>query len=156
MAAAHQTNSVDSMSTVSPFAERVQDVFGQPRDVLGLAAELLALCCEHDLRLDWRNGKCKVFPSAPSPEESVDVPITESAFRAVLARIAALCNERLPHSVSPYGGRGEVAVDGGAASVCHVAYSNRPGDLWLTMKRGDPQNASSPCTTSPPARVPSA
>lgn len=125
------------MSTVSPFAERIQDVFGQSHDVLGMVVELLSLCCEQGLRLDWQNGACQVRPSAPSAGESVEVAIPESVFRAVLARIAALCNERAPGSVSPYGGRGELAAGDDRATNCHVAFSNRPGDLWATISRYD-------------------
>lgn len=123
------------MSTVSPFAERVQDVFAQPHDVLGLVVELVSLCCEQGLRIDWQNGVCQVRPCAPSPGVPVEVAIPESVFRAVLARVAALCNERSPGSVSPYGGQGELAADDDRATTCHVAFSNRPGELWVTMSR---------------------
>lgn len=125
------------MSTVSPFAERVHDVFARPRDVLGLVAELLTLCHEQDLRLDWHNGRCQVRLCAPSPVESVEVAIPESVFRAVLARIAGLCNERSADSVSPYGGEGWLATDANGATTCQVAFSNRPGELWVTMSRSE-------------------
>ncbi|HJT36497.1 MAG TPA: hypothetical protein VJ783_31025 [Pirellulales bacterium] len=123
------------MSTVSPFAERIQDAFGRRSGVVRLVDELLVLCRQHGLRLEWQNGICQVGVGSPEPVESVEVTIPESVFRALLARIASLCNDHAACSVSPYGGEGMLAADAGATSYCQIAFSNRPGDLWLTMSR---------------------
>jgi hypothetical protein len=47
--------------------------------------------------------------------------------------VAALCNERMPISVSPYGGRGEVAVDADPARVIRVAFVNTPEEQSLEL-----------------------
>ncbi|HEX5442717.1 MAG TPA: hypothetical protein VFW87_02760 [Pirellulales bacterium] len=104
-------------SPVSPFAERVHDTFEQAQCVVALVDELLALCRQQGLRFDWRNGTCRVRAEASPSGEQFEVALAESAFRAVLARIAALCNERSPQSVSPYGGQGELAVGGASYQV---------------------------------------
>lgn len=122
------------MSTVSPFAERIHDAFEQAHSVVALVDELLALCCQQGLRLDWQDGTCRIRAEASPSGERIDVAIAESVFRAVLARIAALCNERSPQSVSPYGGQGELVAEG---ATYQVAFGNRPGALWPTMNRPD-------------------
>jgi hypothetical protein len=53
--------------------------------------------------------------------ELSEVPIRNSAFRAILARLAVLCNERKPGCCSPYGGQGEFAIGTKAATVFHVS-----------------------------------
>ena len=61
-------------------------------------------------------------------------------FRAVLARIAALCNERQPESVTPYRGEGEIDVPAPmsekcvAPSTCYVSFTNTPSDQQLEMR----------------------
>ncbi|HEX7379169.1 MAG TPA: hypothetical protein VF278_18755 [Pirellulales bacterium] len=61
--------------------------------------------------------------------------LPRSAFRALLARIAALCNEFAPSSVSPYGGEGRFAV---GASSLRVAFVNRPGEQRLSLSHAGP------------------
>lgn len=43
----------------------------------------------------------------------------KSVFRAILARLAAICNEQKPNSVSPYGGEGEIATNGSPSVKIH-------------------------------------
>lgn len=52
-------------------------------------------------------------------------------FRAVLARVAVLCNEFALSSVSLYGGKGQLAVASGP--VLGVEFANRPGDQRLSI-----------------------
>jgi hypothetical protein len=51
----------------------------------------------------------------------------------MLARVAALCNEKCPNSLSPYGGQGELTVDADPAMVLRVAFTNTPGELNLEL-----------------------
>ena len=57
----------------------------------------------------------------------------KSVFRAALARIATLCNERNPNSVSPYGGAGELTVDAGPPLVIRVQFVNTPDEQSLEL-----------------------
>ncbi len=68
------------------------------------------------------------------PPESTDLPLPKSVFRALLARIAALCNERVPNSVSPYGGEGEIVLDTVASAVFRVEFTNTPAVQRLEIK----------------------
>lgn len=77
-----------------------------------------------------------VDPGVVSPKvfRSVLIPLPKSVFRALLARLAALCNERKPNSVSPYGGTGEVVIEGAPPKVIRVWFTNTPAEqsaiLW--------------------------
>ena len=44
------------------------------------------------------------------PLDRIDVPLQKSVVRAALARVAVLCNERIPGSVSPFGGQGRLRM----------------------------------------------
>lgn len=61
------------------------------------------------------------------------VPLPPAAFRTILARIAALCNERSPNSVSHYGGEGLLAVKGNPSTVFHVTFINTPNEQRLEL-----------------------
>ena len=87
------------------FADRVRSAF-QPttRGVVGLVDDLLYLCRHYQLRINFRDGHCAIRRLGADAEESLDVPVPKSVFRAALARIAAICNEQRPESVTPYRG----------------------------------------------------
>jgi hypothetical protein len=51
----------------------------------------------------------------------------------MLARIAALCNERNPDSVSAYGGVGELSIPTHRPAVFHVEFANTPGEQWMEV-----------------------
>ncbi|MBY0459974.1 MAG: hypothetical protein K2V38_21870 [Gemmataceae bacterium] len=61
-------------------------------------------------------------------------------FRAALARVAALCNEQHPGSVTPYRGEGEVVVppphspNRSPPSTCYVSFINTPSEQHLEMR----------------------
>lgn len=113
------------MSSPSSFLESVGNAF-RPTDrgVVGLVDDLLRLCSEQGLELDWHADQCRVRSLGVEPEECVDLPLPQSVFRAALARLAALCNDRNPRSVSPYGGEAELMVGDDPPTVCRVAFTN--------------------------------
>jgi hypothetical protein len=126
------------MNTPPTFAERLQRAFTNPtRGVLGLVDELLAVSREQNLQLAWKEGHCRVGFSGPAggPPSWIEVPIRKSVVRAALARVAVLCNERNPNSVSPYGGQGEVSVGTDPATVLRVAFANTPDEQTLELVR---------------------
>ncbi len=126
------------MNTVFSPGEAIRGVFNQPaRDLVGMADDLLTVCREHELELDWRTGCCRVRSRTEGWREVPDVPLRTSAFRGLLARLATLCNERHRDSCSPYGGQGEIAAGSG---VFHVVFTNTPGEqrLQLTLDRAAP------------------
>lgn len=129
LADAHERDSECDMSETLP--DRIRRALTVPtRGVLGLVDELLAVACEQDIRLRWQDGQCLV--SAPTVDPPIGVPVPKSVVRAVLARIAALCNERVPDSVTPYGGEGEVSV-GDTVTVVRARFVNSPEEQSLEL-----------------------
>ena len=61
------------------------------------------------------------------------MPLQKSVFRAVVARVAALCNEGAPNSVTPYRGEGELSVWTNPPASFHVAFTNTPTEQWLEV-----------------------
>jgi hypothetical protein len=96
-----------------------------------LVDELLTVSREHEIRLGWQAGRCQVNIPQTDPPEQIEVTVQKSVMRAVLARVAALCNERVPNSVSPYRGRGEVAID--STTVLRVSFVNTPDEQTLEL-----------------------
>jgi hypothetical protein len=92
--------------------------------VVGLVDQILRVSLEHDLRLSWQAGRCRVTILKADPADQFEAPLQKSVIRAVLARIAALCNKPFPNSVSPYGGLGEVTIDADPARVIRVKFIN--------------------------------
>jgi hypothetical protein len=128
------------MSTTSHVSAVLRRVLTNPAGgVTGLVDNLLSVCREHHLQLDWQAGRCRLRSGAGEWEEVANVPLRQAVFRTILARVAALCNERAPNSVSPYGGRGELAVGQEPTTVFKVAFTNTPSkqQLELTMEPGN-------------------
>ncbi len=121
------------MNMVFSPSEAIRVVFAQPaRDLAGMVDDLLAVCSEHDLELDWRADCFRVRSRTEDWRDVGDQPLRRSAFRGLLARLAALCNERLPGSCSPYGGEGEIAVGG---AVFRLVFTNTPAEQRLQLTR---------------------
>jgi hypothetical protein len=124
------------MNNLSPFPERLQRAFEPTqRGVVGLVDDLLGLCREQGLQLDWQANQCRVRPLGAGPRESTEIRLQKSVFRAILARLAALCNERAPNSVSPYGGEGELSARTNPPTVFRVAFTNTPAEQRLEIRR---------------------
>jgi hypothetical protein len=142
------------MSDPSPFFESIREVF-QPteRGVVGLVDDLLGLSQEQDLQLDWHDDQCRVRAIGAEREESIEVPLPKSAFRAALARLAALCNERNPGSTSPYGGEGELTIGVDPTTICRVAFTNTAGVQSVRLARIQSDNQLSPRQSGKPRSI---
>jgi hypothetical protein len=155
------------MSNPSPLADLLLPVFlPSQRGVIGLVDDLLKACPDRGLRLDWHDGQCRIRSIGPAPDEAIEVPLPKSVFRAALARLAALCNEHIPDSVSPYGGRGEFRIGTDPPLTYTVAFTNTPAvqSVQLTRDANHGENGSSsspaigawegaPGQDGPPGRV---
>jgi hypothetical protein len=102
----------------------------------GLAEELLSFAKEQPLRCEWRNDACWVQRTENRTQELVEVPIPKSVFRAVLARVAALCNEQTPNGVSPYGGEAVLWDDSQPPCAVRVSFKNTPVEQRLELHPG--------------------
>lgn len=115
------------MKTASPHLELLRRALLQPtRGVVGLVDELLRFSAEHNLQLDWQADRFLTRSGEGEWEELVDLHLRKSVFRAILARMAVLCNERAPNAVSPYGGQGELSDGANPATVFRVRFANTP------------------------------
>jgi RNA polymerase sigma factor (sigma-70 family) len=123
------------MNNLTPFSEQLQEAFEPRRDIVRLVDDILGLCREHGLQFDWQADRCRVRPLGTQPQELTEIPLPKSVFRAILARLAAQCNERIPNSVSPYGGEGELSVSTNPPTVFRVAFTNTPGEQRLEVRR---------------------
>jgi hypothetical protein len=103
------------------------------RGVLGLVDEFLAAARQQDIRLGWQAGCFYVIFLEGGSWRRIELPLRKSVVRAALARIAALCNERSPGSVSPYGGQGEVAIDADPSRVIRATFVNTPETQSLEL-----------------------
>jgi hypothetical protein len=93
------------------FADRVQMAFHPtPRGVVGLVDDLLGLCRHYQLQMRFQDGHCVIRRLGAEAEESLDITVPKSVFRAAIARVAAICNEQRPESVTPYRGEGNITL----------------------------------------------
>ena len=112
--------------------ERLAHGFANPTNgVVGLVEQLLAASAEIGAQLTWRSGRCTFRLSIGSSDGIIEMPLAKSVVRAIIARIAALCNEKSPNSVLPYGGQGEIDVSSGIA--LRVAFVNTPEEQTLEL-----------------------
>ena len=122
------------MSDSSTPLDRLGRALANPSlGVLGLVDELLAVASQQAVRLDWQAGRCRVSSPEGGPLDRIDVPLQKSVVRAVLARVAALCNERNPDSVSPYGGQGEISMRTDPSKTIQAMFVNTPEEQRVDM-----------------------
>ncbi|HEY7427756.1 MAG TPA: hypothetical protein VH682_26230 [Gemmataceae bacterium] len=132
------------MNDSSTSLERLHHALTTPSGgVLGLVDELLAVAREHGLQLDWKADHCRVQFREGGSSDSIEVPLRKSVVRAVLARIAVLCNQRKPNSSSPYGGQGELFVGADPTTTIRAVFVNTPDEqsLELTPLRNERRTA---------------
>jgi hypothetical protein len=128
------------MSKPSDISEALRRVLVHPTGgIAGLVDDLLTVCEEHALQLDWQADRCRARSLAGDWQELAGVPLRKSVFRAVLARVAALCNEGSQTPISPYGGQAEITVGTNPATVFRVAFTNTPSDQRLELTRVGPK-----------------
>lgn len=132
------------MNNSSTSTERLRHALATPtRGVLGLVDELLAVAREHGLLLDWKADHCRVQFREGGPPGLIEVPLRKSVVRAALARIAVLCNQHKPNSVSPYGGQCELLADTDPIASMRITFVNTPDEqsLELTPVRNEKKAA---------------
>jgi hypothetical protein len=122
------------MSTSSALTKLLHVELDHPsRGVIGLVDELLRQCPEEGLRLEWQANGCRIRAFNGGSEVLLEKPLSKSVFRAILARVAALCNERTPNSVSPFGGQGELEVGTSPPEIVRVEFVNTTDEQGLVL-----------------------
>jgi hypothetical protein len=130
------------MSIASPIAEALHHALTHPRHgVIGLVDDLLAMCQKHDLQIEWQTDRFRLRCSGGTWEELTNLPIRKSVFRAVLARIAALCNEKKSNTVSQYGGQCEWMTGESPPKVFRVLFTNTSAEQRIELTAGTMETA---------------
>jgi hypothetical protein len=122
------------MGTTSPLTGSLRAVLEHPtRGVVGIVDDLFSLCPGHGLKLDWRAGHCRIFSVENGCDNVVDMPLRKSVFRAILTRIAALCNEQGHESVAPYGGQAQLRLGEDRPANFQVEFVNTSDEQKLAI-----------------------
>ncbi|WP_435020549.1 hypothetical protein TA3x_001891 [Tundrisphaera sp. TA3] len=103
------------------------------RGVLGMVDELIAISRKREIHLLWEDQHCRIRPVDGDPGPWPEVPMPRSVFRAILARISALCNERSAAPVSPYGGEADIVSGPGSMDGIHASFANTPDEQRLDL-----------------------
>ncbi len=123
------------MKTTVSAAEAVKHVLtSSTRSVVELVDDLLALCHSGRVHFQFESGRCFVARDCDSKSEEFNVPLSKSQFRAVLARIAVLCNEASSTSVSPYGGQEIIRLADNQRRAVRVTFANTPDSQSLDIR----------------------
>ena len=104
--------------------------------IVGLVDELLEACVMLNcgLELDWSQNEFSIVLPVDGDKYRFEPPLLRSSvYRSIIARVSALCNERVPGEVSPYGGEGEVFVGGNPDDVVHAEFENTGGKFRLKL-----------------------
>jgi hypothetical protein len=104
------------------------------RGIVGLTEQLLGACVGGDFVFERVKDRCICRCTVCGETQEAPVPLAPAAFRTILARIAALCNEHSPNSVTPYGGEGLLTVNGYPGTVVQVAFVNTTEKQQLELK----------------------
>jgi hypothetical protein len=104
------------------------------RGIVGLTEQLLGACVGGQVEFECVGDRCVCRWTVSGDTEEATVPLPPAAFRTILARIAVLCNERSPNSVTPYGGEGLLAVKSHPSTVFQVTFVNTPDKQQLELK----------------------
>jgi len=122
------------MNHSSPIAEVLRPILVHPRDgVVGLVDDLLQTCRQYRLQIDWQLDHFQMRSPETDWEVLTELSIGKSTFRAVLARVAALCSQHHPASISPYGGRCELPSDAGDRTLLQIHFENTPSEQKLEL-----------------------
>jgi hypothetical protein len=128
------------MSTRS-YLEALHDAVMNPKNaVVGIVDDVLSLCRQYALHLDWRDNRCHITSVRGDEEAMLEVPLRKSVFRAILARVATLCDEQAPGTFAPYGGHGELSVGSEPAMLIRADWVNTTGEQRLTLMPVAPSN----------------
>jgi hypothetical protein len=122
------------MNTTSQLAGSLLAALEHPtHGVVGLVDVIFRLCPEHGLELDWHAGRCRIRSWENGSENLLDACVRKSVFRAILARIAALCNEQGENPVSPYGGQAKLCIGVDRPASYRVKFVNTNDEQILRI-----------------------
>jgi len=126
---------------ISPqtISDRVRQAFmPTPLGVAGLTDQLIGACAGGGVEFERVGDRCAYRWTVGGETHEGTAPFPPAAFRTVLARVAALCNESRPDSVTPYRGEGVLSAPGHAPAAVRVRFVNTPDQQRLTLDGAGP------------------
>jgi hypothetical protein len=121
-----------SNSTLAQVALR--QAIEHPKDgFVGIVNDMLSVCRDHALQIDWRDNRCHIKSVRDESEAVLEMPLRKSIFRAILARVATLCDEQSPGTFSPYGGSGTLVVGSDARLIIQASWVNTTVEQCLNL-----------------------
>lgn len=109
--------------------ESLTELFAQPgpHGVADLADNLLQICVEHGIRINIKKDLCSIEDTSGILKD-VKHRLPLSAFRALLARMAGMCDSE----VSPYGGTGRIQqLDD---HEVEITFKNTPSEQFVDLQ----------------------
>ena len=120
------------MNASSTFSDRVKILSGTPPGgILDLVDAMVLISRDFPMRLEFSNQACRIEERGSG--DWTELPWRKSVFRTALARLHVLCNERVPGSVGPYGGTGELTIPGDPPVSARVVFVNTPDEQRVDL-----------------------
>ena len=117
------------------------------RGIVGLTEQLLEACVGREVVFKRVGDTCVCRWDENGETHEAPAPLPPAAFRTILARIAALCNEHRPYSVTPYCGEGLLAING--CQSLRVAFVNTTSEQQLKVGPEADRDERAVMTTAP-------
>ena len=113
---------------------RLRTILGYPGDgIVVLVDSILASCADYRVEAEFREDFIRGQLLGCDVEFKFGVSIPKSVLRAIIARVAVLCNEQSPNAVSPYGGEGEMTVSAKPGALLKAVFVNTTVQQHLTL-----------------------
>ncbi len=111
---------------------RLCAILTNPGDgIVAMVDNILASCSDARVEVELQEGTLSVYFLNCCAQLRLSIP--KSVLRAIIARVAALCHEQTPNSVSPYGGEGELMVPAKPGSFIKAVFVNTTDQQHLTL-----------------------
>ncbi len=122
------------MNATDKISDSVESILHSSGNVIEFVDALLKVCQEQRLHVRWQTDGCRIRSLRGGRQEQIAESLPKARFRAILARVAALCNDHSPDSISPYGGQGTLALASDRKPAIRVLFANTPDEQWLDLR----------------------
>ncbi len=113
---------------------KLRAILENPGDgIVAMVDSLLTNCADYRVEVEFREDIYQGEVLDARGRFTVESSIPKPVLRAIIARVAALCNEQTPHAVSPYGGEGELTVSAKPGALLKAVFVNTTDQQHLTL-----------------------
>lgn len=130
------------MNATQQLTESFQAALRTTGGLVEVVDAVLRVCHQERLHIRWHPDCCQISSLSGSLEDEIAKPLPISQFRAVLARIAAICNEHLPGCVTPYGGHAYLPLESDRKMLVRVIFANTADEQLLDIRPARRSNGS--------------